>query len=91
MWTSLILAPAFALAALSHAVVAKEHPEHRRAATAHMAPFVIGFTGAALRPLPVPDAATYWCYLACAFGLIIAAHASWRRVWVKPIRELQAL
>lgn len=92
VWTSVVLAPAFALAAYAHTRVAIDCPKARVSATLHAAPLAIGFLGSLCRFVPgVPVIAVYWCYIACVAGLLLAAHEVWRRVWIQPLKTLAAL
>lgn len=90
--TSLILAPAFALAALAHTIVAYEHPKHRVVAVLHAVPATVGLAGCVLRLIPaVPVPVTYWLFAVSLAGLVIASRVVWYRMWVKPRLILRAL
>lgn len=90
--TSLILAPAFALAAYSHLVVAVEHRGARISALMHSVYALIGLIGCIMRVWPgVPVSWTYWCYLVALTGLVGVNYLTWRRIWHKPLKALHTM
>lgn len=90
--TSIILAPAFALAAYSHLVVAVEHRRARVSALMHSVYALTGLIGCVMRVWPgIPVSWTYWCFLVALVGLIGVNYMAWRRIWIQPLKVLQTL
>lgn len=86
VWVARLLIPAFALAALSHAIIAAEHPHCRYLAGISTIPLVFGISATTVSmATESPHAHTLGLIAAASF--LAVARISWWHTWTKPLEN----